>query len=117
MKLEIFNIIAVIVGAIGSMIIIWGVLITLFYFILKEIQHIKKKISALKEREEARFRFATYLLLGLDFILAADILYTLPYSNLDELYILAIIVAIRAVIGLVINKEMKESFGKNIREE
>jgi len=110
MTLEIFDTIAVIVGVAGSGIIIWGAAITVFYFLKTEIAHLREG-DTLKEREYTRFRFGSYLLLGLDFMLAADIIHTIHNPALNELYILALIVAIRSVISFFLTREMKESSG------
>ncbi len=108
MNLDIYNTIAICVSVAGSVIIIWGVLVTLFYFLKAEISAFKNDDS-LKKREFARFNFGTYLLLGLDFMLAADILHTIHNPVLSELYVLAAIVAIRSVISFFLTREMKEA--------
>ena len=56
--------------------------------------------------ETIRHQFSSYLLLGLDFMLAADIIHTIHKPILNELYILAMIVGIRSVISFFLNKEM-----------
>ena len=111
MKLEIFDTIAIIVSIAGSGIIIWGVIITMFYFIKTEVLHIKEGDS-LKDREHTRFRFGSYLLLGLDFMLAADIIHTIHNPALNELYILGLIVVIRSIISFFLTREMKDSLSQ-----
>lgn len=59
-----------------------------------------------------RYNFSSYLL-GLDFILAADIIHTIYNTVLNELYILAMIVAIRSVISFFLHKEMSTSLAYN----
>ena len=108
MKLNIFDTIAIVVSVIGSIVIIWGVIVTLFNFIKTEISSIKNN-DALKKREQTRFQFGSYLLLGLDFMLAADIIHTIHNPVLNELYILGFVVVIRSVISFFLTREMKES--------
>ncbi|MCB0331380.1 MAG: DUF1622 domain-containing protein [Bdellovibrionales bacterium] len=108
MNLDIYNTIAIVVSVAGSFIIIWGVLVTLFYFLKAEYLALKGE-NALKKREFARFNFGTYLLLGLDFMLAADMLHTIHNPVLSELYVLGAIVAIRSVISFFLTREMKEA--------
>lgn len=107
MNLDLINSVAVAISIAGSIIIVWGVIITLFYFLKSEVKHIKEGDS-LKKREHTRFRFGSYLLLGLDFMLAADIIHTIHNPALNELYILGLIVAIRSVISFFLTREMKE---------
>lgn len=109
LDLEIFNGIAIAVSISGSAVIVWSVIITIFKFIKSEITHIWTKKDVIKEMEQIRIRFGSYLLLGLDFMLAADIIHTIHNPALNELYVLALIVGIRSVISYFLTKEMKES--------
>lgn len=108
MNLEVFNGIAVLISVAGSGIIIWGTIITIIHFLKTEIKHLKKGDS-LKEREQLRFHFGTYLLMGLDFMLAADIIHTIHNPALNEVYVLGLIVLIRSVISFFLTREIKYS--------
>lgn len=100
-----FNFIANAISIAGSAIIIWGVIRTLFLFLSMECNKLlNKQIS--HNDEKIRFGFGSYLLLGLDFMLAADMIHTIHNPVLNELYILAIIVAIRSVISFFLHKEI-----------
>ena len=59
-----------------------------------------------KDREAIRFRLAGGLLMGLDFAVGSDILKTIVVPTLNELAILAVIVAIRIVLGWSLSKEV-----------
>lgn len=103
--MNVFNYIALSISITGSIIIIWGVLITVFKILALERRRIlntKTDVSS----ETVRHQFSSYLLLGLDFMLAADIIHTIHNPILNELYILAMIVGIRSVISFFLNKEM-----------
>ena len=52
-------------------------------------------------------RLAYYLLLSLEFLIAADIIDTIVQPGLEELAILGGIIAIRTVISLSMNWELK----------
>lgn len=56
--------------------------------------------------ESIGHKFSAYLLLGLDFMLAADIIHSIHNPVLKELYVLAMIVGIRSVISFFLVKEM-----------
>lgn len=104
--MNIFNYIAIGISTAGSIIIIWGVIVTIFRVLVLErrrIANIKSDIGS----ENIRHQFSSYLLLGLDFMLAADIIHTIHKPVLTELYILAMIVGIRSVISFFLIKEMR----------
>ena len=49
-----------------------------------------------------------YLLLGLELLIASDILKTVLEPSLDELAILGGIVVLRTILSVFLNKEIKE---------
>ncbi len=104
--MQVFNYIAIGISIVGSCIIIWGVLLTVFDFFKVEFNRLLKKNDAGGD-EKIRYMFSSYMLLGLDFMLAADIIHTIHNPVLKELYILAMIVAIRSVISFFMHKEIK----------
>ena len=103
--MQVLNTIAIIIAVTGSIIIIWGVLVTSFMFLKTEVKKWANK-SYMAHEAKIRFSISSYLLLGLDFMLAADIIHTIHNPVLNELYILAIIVSIRSVISFFLHKEM-----------
>ena len=106
--METLNYIAVGISIAGSIIIIWGVLTTIFNFLRNEKDKIRN--TKLKNNSGAiRNQFSGYLILGLDFMLAADIIHTIHNPVLKELYVLAMIVGIRSVISFFLAKEMETS--------
>lgn len=50
----------------------------------------------------------TYLLLGLEFLIASDILKTVLEPTMNELIILGGIVVVRTILSVFLNKEIKE---------
>ena len=105
------NTIAIIIAIAGSIIIIWGVLVTSFLFLKTEVKKWTNR-SDMSNEAKIRFNISSYLLLGLDFMLAADIIHTIHNPVLNELYILAMIVAIRSAISFFLHKEMYGSIPK-----
>lgn len=57
---------------------------------------------------QLRADFGSYLLLGLEFLIASDILKTVVDPTLDELAILGGVVVVRTVLSVFLNKEIKE---------
>ncbi|HKR07444.1 MAG TPA: DUF1622 domain-containing protein [Bacteroidia bacterium] len=107
-----FNYIAIAISVAGSIIIIWGVGLTTVLFLKLEWNKLTSKQTEYSS-EKIRYGFGSYLLLGLDFMLAADMIHTIHNPVLSELYILALIVAIRSVISFFLHKEIN-SEKKNI---
>lgn len=106
--MEALNYIALGISIAGSIIIIWGVFVTIAIFLKSE----KNKLFNIKTQNNSgpvRYQFSGYLILGLDFMLAADIIHTIHNPVLNELYVLAMIVAIRSVINFFLLKEMGSS--------
>ena len=88
-----------ILESMGIIIIIIGALKAFYKFAVSMItkNHIPIKIE-----------FAQSLTLALEFKLGAEILKTVIVRSLDEMYILAAIIILRAILAFVIHWEMKE---------
>ncbi len=102
---EIFEYLYITIGTIGVVIIVWGVALTLFRLLKLESSRFNHK-SIYRERESVRHLFASYLLLGLEFLIAADIIITVIHPTFEEIAILASIVAIRTLISYFLEKEI-----------
>lgn len=59
-----------------------------------------------------RWDLGFHLLLGLEFLIAADIIRTIVHPSLQELAILGSLVAIRTVISYFLNKEIEHLGGR-----
>ncbi len=105
--MEVINWIATTIALVGSGVITWGAVLTAIRFVKTEIRF-GKPDNKLQDREAIRYQFGTYLVLGLDFMLAADIIHTIHNPQLDELYILSIIVVIRTVISFFLYREIAQ---------
>ncbi len=97
--------ISTIVGIAAVIIICWGVIIAFLNLIRLEVSRFKGKETHYK-RAILRHRFGSYLLLGLEFMIAADIILTISHTSLEEIAILGSIVIIRSVISYFLDKEM-----------
>lgn len=101
----IFEYLYIAIGSIGVAIIVWGVVLTVFRLLKLEFSRFRHK-SIYRERESVRHQFASYLLLALEFLIAADIIITVIHPTFEEIAILASIVAIRTVISYFLEKEI-----------
>jgi len=102
---------------IGAIVIIsWGALLTFYRFVLLEVKRLRGT-KTYHEKIILRHQFGSYLLLGLEFLIAADIILTITYPSLEEIGILASIVVIRTVISYFLDKEMAYSENRKGEDE
>ena len=105
-KIVFAAIISQVIGVIGALIIIWGVILCLIRFIPLELRCLRGR-ACLPQRESLRHQLGSYLLLGLEFLIAADIIRTVFDPSLQELLLLGSIVAIRTVISFFLEREIR----------
>lgn len=95
-------------GGVGLAVILWGALLGFLHFVRLEFRQFAQPVP-MEEREELRHKIGYYLLLGLEFLVAADIVHTILTPTLQDLGVLAAIVGIRTVISVSINWELKQA--------
>lgn len=95
---------AVFVGLVGVIVILAGVLHGFVNFIALEMGVKGRYIS----HDSIRYRLGVYILLGLEFLVAADILETVFKPSLEQLSILGGIVIIRTGLNYFLNKELED---------
>lgn len=93
------------IGVLGVLVIVFGVLSGLFRFVRAEFSA-ARGLNVDEERKQLRHVLGYYLLLGLEFLIAADIIDTLMKPSTQDLLILGAIVAIRTVISYSLNAEL-----------
>jgi len=104
--MAIINVITFIIGFFGIIIISWGVLLVTVEFCYSQCVsffHKKNQFNNIYLRRQ----LGSYILLGLEFMIAADIMHTFIKPSKDELIVLGSIVAIRTVISYFLDKELK----------
>lgn len=92
------------IGAIGVLVIFTGVVGGLWRFVRSEFAAARGE-NVRKARQRLRGTLGYYLLLGLEFLIAADIIETLVKPSMQELIVLGAIVAIRTVISYSLASE------------
>jgi len=103
---NILEYISISIGVVGIFIVLWGVIVGLVEFIRAQLAHIGRQKKSLP-LEKIRIDLGRYLLLGLEFLIAADIIRTIVKPSLEEVAVLVAIVAIRTVISYFLNKEIE----------
>jgi uncharacterized membrane protein len=93
------------ISVLGVLVIVFGVLRGVVRFLRSEVSAVRGA-DVEGERRKLRQVLGYYLLLGLEFLIAADIIDTLMKPTTQDLIILSAIVAIRTVISYSLNAEL-----------
>lgn len=101
------NILAIIISAISLLIVAYGAFIGFIAFLHNEVRRFNGTYT-INNIRQLRADFGSYLLLGLEFLIASDILKTVVDPSLDELAILGGVVIVRTILSVFLNKEIKE---------
>jgi uncharacterized membrane protein len=110
--LKVLEYISLGIGIIALAVIIWGVIKGLVEVVRAEVSRIREKGERFLSLGQARYDVGYHLLVGLEFLIAADIIRTIIKPTLEELAILGSIVAIRIVIGYFLGKEIENFSNK-----
>lgn len=103
--MKVLNIASQVMGLVGAGVIVWGFVLVFTRFLRLEWIRIRgQRIGS--RREALRHQLGSYLLLGLEILISADILRTITHPTLEDIGLLAGIVAIRTVISYFLDKEM-----------
>lgn len=84
----------------GIIVVAWSGIHAFWEFIQNTFFHKKLNIQ---------YHFATGLATGLEFKMAAEILKTVLIREMSELYVLAAVILLRAVLSILIHFEMKHN--------
>ena len=94
------------IGVLGVLVIVFGVAGGLVRFVSSEFRAVWGA-NVTEDRKHLRHLLGYYLLLGLEFLIAADIIDTLMKPSVQDLIVLGAIVLIRTVISYSLNAELK----------
>ena len=97
--------IALFIGIAGVGILVWGVVTGVLLFIKTEAKAIIGEVHE-DDRERLRHHLGYYLLLGLEVLIAADIVESIAAPTMDKLALLGAVVVIRTVISVSLNWEL-----------
>ena len=64
-------------------------------------------ISVSTALKRGRLKLGTYILAALEFLIVADILFTIVHRTLDDVIVLAIVAAVRTVVSYFLGKEIE----------
>jgi len=104
--LDFISLISFWISIIGVIVIFWGTFLVAIAFIREEFLRIFKRAPK-TGTNTLRTRLGLYILLGLEFMIAGDIIHTVLKPSKESLIILGSIVAIRSVISFFLQRELK----------
>ncbi len=104
----IFDFIVVCLNFLSIFVIVWGVLIAGIDFVRYELTE-KDRLVAAREKNFIRNYLGSYVLLGLEILIAADIIETIIHPTFEDIVRLAAVVIIRTVISYFLNKEIERA--------
>jgi uncharacterized membrane protein len=93
------------IALVGGVVIMIGVVVAAFRLTRIELSGMRN-VDVEHDRQSLRHHFGYYILLGLEFLIAADIVRTLIHPSMEELISLGVIVFIRTVISVTLNWEL-----------
>lgn len=99
--------IAFYISLLSFIVIGYGSVVAIITFIENELSRFQGKFS-FKRLNSIKINFSYYLLLGLDFLIAADVIRTIVENTLEDLTILGVSVAIRTVLSYFLGREMND---------
>jgi uncharacterized membrane protein len=102
---NLINSISFALNIIGALITIWGIVVSLFAFLKKELLN---RGEVIQLNEVIRIRLGSYLVLALEFFIAGDIVKTIITPTWQSLGILGAIVVIRTILSYFLTKDIKK---------
>lgn len=101
------------IEVVAVIVMLWGVVIFLKKFPKLGLRK-KLKLDSLQQSQLIRCQLGTYILLGLELMIVADIIRSIVSRTWESLAMLAGIVAIRTAVSFFLGKEI-ETAGKEMK--
>ncbi|CDG65981.1 putative membrane protein [Methanobacterium sp. MB1] len=99
---EIISYISYSLAVFGAIFVFYGGIRAVIKVIIHEIR------GGSEEYNDIRLDFTTKIVLSLEFFIAADLVKSILQPTFNDVILLAIIVAIRTVVGYSLNSELKD---------
>ena len=100
------------IGIASVGILIFGSLQAIIYFLWNEFNRLRGGFD-LEQISRLRIRLGQYLLLGLELLIASDIIETIVNPGLNELLQVGGVVVIRTVLSFFLNREIAFDKGRD----
>jgi len=99
---EMISWMVLIINLIGSAVIVWGIILVIKDFVLTLLSEEPQSKRLMRQK------LGSYLILGLEFFIAADIIRTIIRPDWNEIGMLAAIIGIRTVLSYFLGMELRE---------
>lgn len=99
--------VASVIDLIGIAIVLWGFVRALFGFLRNEVSRFRDGTAA-SCMQQVRIDLGTYILVGIEFMIASDIIQTVVTRQLVDLAFVSALVAIRTAISYFLGREIAE---------
>ena len=114
--LTVLNIIVTTINLMGVIIVIWGFIVAAIGFIQMKL-HPHDFGSFLLQTNKIRASLGLYILLGLEFMIAADLIHTFIRPTQEDLIVLVTIVIIRTIISYFLSREVDKAAHQEEKKE
>jgi uncharacterized membrane protein len=95
------------IDIIGVLIILYGFVVSLWGFLVSEARRLKGG-NGIFGCMQVRRELGVYILTGIEFMIASDIVHTVLSRELESLYFVAALVIIRTAISYFLGRELAE---------
>lgn len=102
------HLMVLLLNAVSIMILVFGVAKALWDFICNEARRLPRMETA-KGNNIIKNYLGTYILLGLEVLIAADIIESIMNPTLEDILVLAAVVVIRTIISYFLGKEIENT--------
>lgn len=102
------NVVVTSINLMGVLIVVWGFVVAAIGFIRMKL-HAHSSVFFIENANKVRAVLGTYILFGLEFMIAADLIHTFIQPTQEDLIVLATIVGIRTVISYFLTREVEEA--------
>tara|TARA_B100001179_G_scaffold137737_1_gene99195 strand:+ start:205 stop:576 length:372 start_codon:yes stop_codon:yes gene_type:complete len=92
--IELISALILVIGAVQFVVVLVGALL-------------KSSVSVSQGLQRARLKLGVYILAALEFLIVADILFTIVNRTLDDVIVLAIVAGVRTLVSYFLGKEIE----------
>lgn len=104
----ILDTIAIIIDIFSVLVLVYGIIGCAKDFVVSKLLHHNRKEEFI-EVTKIKNQLGSYILLGLEILIVADIIETIVSPTLTDIALLAATVVIRTIISYFLNKEIKDA--------
>ena len=114
--MDTLNFLKLTIEIIAIIIMLWGLLISIYLFVKNEMKT-KETSEQLMNIENIRGFLATYILLGLEIFIVADIIQIIILPTTEDLIVLVVIVIVRTLISYFLEKDYRSSLKEILKND